>query len=147
MTITRRDRDPELVVTGEVGREVRWPWRELAALPGCIPDLGTEAAGFAGAAVPLSAILDAAMPTAAATHATVESDDGHYRASIPLSELMHRGWLAFALDGAPLPRDRGGPLRVVVPQGRTLCWNVKGAAVLRLTAGPEPDSVPENPPH
>ena len=116
-------------------------------MPGAIADIGTEAEGFAGEAVPLTPILDASGPTAAATHATVESDDGHYRASIPLGDLMQRGWLMFALDGAPLPRERGGPLRVVVPEGRTLCWNVKGAATIRVTAGAEPDSVPANPPH
>ncbi len=136
-----------LVVAGLVGGSRTWGWSELAALPGRIPDLGAEADGFAGEAVPVAAVLAASEPAIGATHATVESDDGHYRASIPLPELSEKGWLAFGLDGEPLPRDRGGPLRVVVPQGRTLCWNVKGAATIRLTAGPEPDSVPANPPH
>ena len=147
MTLRRRGTGPELAVTGEVEHERIWSWDELDGLPGTIPDLGAEADGFVGIAVPLAPVLDASMPTAAATHATIESDDGHYRASIPLSDLMQSGWLAYGLDGRPLPGDRGGPLRVVVPQGRTLCWNVKSVAVVRVTAGPEPDSVPENPPH
>ncbi len=146
MSIRRRTDEPELRVTGDVAHPRAWTRAELAALPGRIPDLGSEADGFAGEAVPLTLVLDAAEPGSEATHASVESDDGHYRASIPLPELM-LGWLAFSLDGEPLPRERGGPLRVVVPQGRTLCWNVKGVTTIRITAGAEPDSVPANPPH
>ncbi len=147
MTIRRRDADPQLRVSGLVAVPRDWGWDELADLPGRISDLGTKADGFAGEAVPLAAVLAASEPAPAATHATVASDDGHYRASIPLPELVEKGWLAFAIDGRPLSRERGGPLRVVVPQGRTLCWNVKSAAGIRVTAGPEPDSVPANPTH
>ena len=70
------------------------------------------------------------------------SGDGHYRASIPLAELQRGGWLLLGQ-----PRDAGGPVRLVVEEGRTLCWNVKHVVGLRFTEGPEPDSVPENPPH
>ncbi len=134
-------------MTGLARSPGAWSRDDIAGLPGRVPDLGALAEGFAGEAAPLRSILEAAAPEAAATHATVISDDGHYRASIPLDELRDRGWVAFALDGAALPRARGGPLRVVVPQGRTLCWNVKSVVEIELTAGPQPDSVPENPPH
>ncbi len=147
VTIRPRTGAVELQVTGLARSPGAWSRDDLAGVPGHVPDLGALAEGFAGDAAPLRPILDAAEPAAEATHATVISDDGHYRASIPLSELRERGWVAFALDGEALPRERGGPLRVVVPQGRTLCWNVKGAVEIELTAGPQPDSVPENPPH
>lgn len=147
MTIRSRAGGPTLEVSGLAVRPRTWSWEELAARDDRIPDLGALAEGFAGEAVPIAALIADAAPDGAATHATVVSDDGHYRASIPLPELVELGWLAVSLDGRPLPRDRGGPLRVVVPRGRTLCWNVKGAVEIRLTAGAEPDSVPENPPH
>ncbi len=147
MSIRRRTGSLQLAVTGRVRTSTAWDIEDLAGVPGRIPDLGDRAEGFAGEAVPLRPLLDAAGPDGAATHATVISDDGHYRASIPLDELRDNGWLAFRLDGEPLPRERGGPLRVVVPQGRTLCWNVKSAVEIEVTAGPQPDSVPENPPH
>ncbi len=147
MTIRRRDDAVQLAVAGLASSPRAWERSEIAELPGRIDDLGEHAPGFAGEAVPLAPIIAAADPDAAATHATVVSDDGHYRASIPLAELRDKGWLAYGLDGGPLPRDRGGPLRVVVPQGRTLCWNVKGAVEIELTDGPRPDSVPANPPH
>lgn len=146
MTIRRRGA-AHLEVTGLVTEVVGMTAGELALLPGVIPDLGERADGFVGEAAPMAAVLAETQPLPEATHCTVVSDDGHYRASIPLAELWNKGWIAFGLAGLPLPRDRGGPLRVVVPQGRTLCWNVKSVAELKLTDGPEPDSVPANPTH
>ena len=127
--------------------EAEFTWEELLGLPGGVPDSGTVAAGAVGLAVPVSAVLDCVAAHEAATHGTVVSSDGAYTASIPIDTLRAGGWLAIALDGRPLPADRGGPLRLTVADGTTLCWNVKDVGAIRLTVGPEPDSVPENPPH
>ena len=81
---------------------------------------------------PIAGLLDAARPQAGTDHATVHSGDGLYTASIPLADLR-RGIL---FDG-----------RLVVPDGRTLCWNVKDVARIEVTTGHRPDSVPEDPPH
>lgn len=110
-------------------------------------NIATVTASFEGTAVRVADILRRSRPLPAADHCTVESDDGLYRASVPLGDVMARGWLIYGLGGRPLARERGGPLRLVVDDGRTLCWNVKGVAELRVTQGPEPDSVPESPPH
>jgi len=77
-------------------------------------------------------LLDAAGVRDGADHATVESGIDGYRASIPLADLR-RGVLA---DG-----------RLTIPDGRTLCWNVKDVVRIEVTAGEQPDDVPENPPH
>ena len=77
-------------------------------------------------------LLDAAIPRRDADHATVVSAVDGYRASIPLDDLR-RGVLA---DG-----------RLTIPDGRTLCWNVKDVVRIEVTAGKQPDDVPENPPH
>jgi DMSO/TMAO reductase YedYZ molybdopterin-dependent catalytic subunit len=119
---------------------------DLAGLPG-VARISDVAPGSAGRAAPLEALLAAADPDRGADHGTVESDDGLYRASIPLRDLRESGWVIFETDGAALPRDSGGPFRVVIRAGRTLCWNVKSAMLIRLTEGSEPDSVSENPPH
>ena len=95
----------------------------------------------------VAGLIERAAPAGSATHCTVVSDDGHYRASVPIDDLRSKGWLIFRLAGEPLPRDRGGPLRLVVPEGQTLCWNVKAVVELVFTEGPEPDSVPADPPH
>lgn len=77
-------------------------------------------------------LIDAAAPHEEADHGTVVSAIDGYRASIPLPELR-RGVLA---DG-----------RLTIPDGRTLCWNVKDVVRIEVTTGKEPDDVPENPPH
>lgn len=71
------------------------------------------------------------------THASFESSDGEYRASIPLDVVLDKGRIELDAEG----------LRLSVVDGDTLCWNVKDLASIRVTDGAEPDSVPENPPH
>lgn len=73
-----------------------------------------------------------------ATHATFESADGDYRASIPLEMARRQGRLSVEADGS---------VRLRVEDGDTLCWNVKDVGTIRLTVGPESDSVPDNPSH
>ena len=147
MTIRARSAQPTLEIVGLVEQDSELAWDELAGLEPVMSDLGTVAPGFLGEAIAISAILESARPMPDARFVTVVSDDGHYTASIPLGEIIDSGWLAFRLNGEPLPRTSGGPLRVVVPQGKTLCWNVKGVCELRLTESREPDSVPARPKH
>ena len=136
VTLAPRSNARSLRVSGLVARESELAYEEIAALDGSIPNLGAVADGFVGRAVPMRAVIDRARPDRRAAYVTVESDDGLYRASIPLRELAEKGWLAHALGEEPLPREQGGPLRVVLPQGRTLFWNVKSVAELRFTAQP-----------
>jgi hypothetical protein len=77
-------------------------------------------------------LLEAAQPLPDADHATVHSGDDAYRASIPIEDLR-RGMLT---DG-----------RLVIEDGRTMCWNVKDVVRIEVTTGSRPDSVPANPPH
>jgi hypothetical protein len=86
--------------------------------------------------VAFASVLDQAGLHRDATHATVISRDGGYTASIPLEALLAGGRLAIGED-----------LRLTISGGRTLCWNVKDVGCVRVTDHPEPDSVPENPPH
>lgn len=135
MTIRRRG-DHRLQILGLARAESEIDPGDLGRAPGIDPGR------FAAPALPAASLLGMLQIDPAADHVTVESGDGHYRASIPLEEVRRGGWLLLGQ-----PEEQGGPLRLVVEQGRTLCWNVKGVAVLRFTAGPEPDSVPENPEH
>lgn len=122
-------------------------WEELRTIPGGIPDAHSIADTAVGEAVPVAAIVDLADPDGDASHCSVVSSDGLYSASIPLIDLIDGGWLAFRLGNKPLPRASGGPIRLTVTRGRTLCWNVKDVGELRFTADKEPDSLPERPKH
>ncbi len=119
----------------------------MAALPSVVDDAAAVAEGAVGRAVRVADVIAAASPRSSATHCTVIGDGGGYRASIPLDSLSNGGWLAFALEGGPLPAERGGPFRLTVAGGDTLCWNVKCVEELEVTEGPEEDDVPANPPH
>lgn len=145
MTLRSRGTQTSLILGGLIESPGEVAWDELDSL--AVREAADVAGGFDGDAVAVAGLIDRAAPTASATHCTAVSDDGHYRASIPIDDLRSKGWLIFRLDGEPLPGDRGGPLRLVVPEGRTLCWNVKAVVELVFTEGPEPDSVPANPPH
>lgn len=75
---------------------------------------------------PLTPLLTLAEPIEGADHATVESRDGQYRASVPL-EWLRRGHL------------ESGRLRL--PDPPTRCWMVKDVVRIELTVGPRRDSV------
>ncbi|MDE0368799.1 MAG: hypothetical protein OXI84_01515 [bacterium] len=100
-------------------------------------DMGTPEEGAAGVVVAMRPLIEAARPRTGATHVTALSADGAYSASIPLTEVLALGEVhAGRADGESI-------LRLLVPGGMTLCWNVKDLGLLRVTAGPEPDSLPE----
>ncbi len=83
-------------------------------------------------------VSDLLPDDARATHASFDSVARDYRASIPIDVVRGQGVILI---------DEDGRLRLRVREGRTLCWNVKDVGSIRLTAGPEEDSVPANPPH
>ncbi len=125
----------------------RLEWSEIDSIAGGAGDGSDPAATDASATVAVASILEHLVIDPAATHCSVVSRDGSYSASIPLDELRDGGWLSYGLDGNELTSDLGGPLRLTVRQGTTLCWNVKDVGELRFTAGKEPDSIPEKPTH
>ena len=137
----------ELLLTGLKRGRDSVSWEELSALPGIVGDTGSVGNDAAGEAVPITAIVDLAEPRDDAAYCSVVSADGSYTASIPLADLRDGGWLAFRLSNAPLPAEMGGPMRLTVTRGRTLCWNVKDVGELRFTASKEPDSVPARSKH
>ena len=66
--------------------------------------------------VSFKTLAELAEPEKDATYVFFESEDG-YTTSLPLKDLLERDvLLAYKLDGKMLPAERGGPLRLVVPQ-------------------------------
>lgn len=139
--------NPAITVSGRVAARLTVDAAAMRRLPSVTDDAATVADGAVGSAVRVADLLGAATPDADASHCTVIGDGGAYRASIPLEDLTRGGWIAFGLGEGPLPVDRGGPFRLTVAAGDTLCWNVKRVESLVVTVGAEPDDVPANPPH
>lgn len=130
MAVERSEGPPVLRVTGLVDRPRGYDLESLH-------DMGTPDEGAAGVVVAVGPLIEASRPRTAATHVTALSADGAYSASIPLTDAVALGEVhAGGADGKPM-------LRLRVPGGMTLCWNVKDLGLLRVTAGPEPDSLPE----
>ena len=124
--------DPSrLVVTGSVDDPGRYDLEDLRRMGERHGDLGDVV-------VRLGNVIGKARPTTDATHVSAVSADGSYSASIPLPEAIAKGELH--VGGAP---GGNAAIRLLVPGGMTLCWNVKGLGRLRVTEGPEPDSLPE----
>src|SRR5262245_30200951 len=105
---------------------------ELAALPGGVPDVGALVPKRSGAAARVGALLDAhAVP--AAGSAVLCAADGFASEPVPLAALRE-GLLVHSQGDAPLPREQGGPFRLLIPDGvagaPSACSNVK--AVVRI---------------
>ena len=124
--------DPSrLIVAGLVDDPGRYDLEDLRRMGECHGDLGDVVVG-------LGNVIGKARPATDATHVSAVSADGSYSASIPLPEAIAKGELH--VGGAP---GGNAAIRLLVPGGMTLCWNVKGLGRLRVTEGPEPDSLPE----
>jgi DMSO/TMAO reductase YedYZ molybdopterin-dependent catalytic subunit len=124
-------------VTGEVDRPAEWTWEEFRALPSvtrtsdihCVTGWSKLENEWEG--VPFRAVADRVGPTSNATHVLVEASSG-YTANLPLAVLLDDDVLfAWSHGGAPLPREHGGPMRLVVPK-RYFWKSVKWASGMRF---------------
>jgi DMSO/TMAO reductase YedYZ molybdopterin-dependent catalytic subunit len=116
--------DPErwtMTVDGLVERPQTWSWDALHAMPEseyrgpihCVTTWSKFDTRFGGVSVDL--LLDAAGPTAEATHVLATSTTG-YTTNLPLEHVRDgQAWVVWSFDGRPLARDHGGPVRLLVP--------------------------------
>lgn len=108
-------------VDGLVERPQTWSWDELHALPEseyrgpihCVTTWSKFDTRFGGVSVDL--LLDAAGVAPEATHVLATSTTG-YTTNLPLEHVRSgQAWVVWSFDGRPLPRDHGGPARLLVP--------------------------------
>ena len=124
-----READWSLTVDGAVHQPLRLDWPAFLALPQvedtsdfhCVTTWSQMDLCFRG--VRLSTVLALADLRDDASHLLCHGSDG-YTVNIPLEEALKDDVLiAFQVGGQPLPREHGGPARIVTPQ----LWAWKGA--------------------
>ena len=112
-----------LEVTGLVDRPRTFTYQELAALPHahetrdfhCVTGWTVHNVRWSG--VRLSHLLDLVAPQAAATAVRFTSLEQPYNDSLTLEQAqLHDVLLALEMDGKPLSRPHGSPVRVVIPE-------------------------------
>jgi DMSO/TMAO reductase YedYZ molybdopterin-dependent catalytic subunit len=108
-------------VEGLVERPTTWDWNEIHALEPdsyngdihCVTTWSKFDMTFAGVSVDTLLATAAPMPTA--THVLAFSHTG-YTTNLPLADVTDgKAWVVWEVDGAPLPREHGGPARLLVP--------------------------------
>jgi DMSO/TMAO reductase YedYZ molybdopterin-dependent catalytic subunit len=111
-----------LVVDGAVATPITLSWQQLLELDvvddtsdfHCVTTWSRLNLRWRG--VRVSTILALAEPLPDATHLMGHGSDG-YTTNLPLHEALKDDVLvAFGVDGAPLPKEHGGPVRMITPQ-------------------------------
>jgi len=104
-----------------------------------------------GDAVRLSALLQLAGVKPEGDYLTLHASLDDFHASVPLAEVRERGLLIYRLDGEPLPRQSGGPIRFLIPDYAACktaeiddCANVKFVDRIEITRGRGQDNRPHD---
>ncbi len=108
-------------VDGLVERPTTWTWDEIHQLPAsayngdihCVTTWSKFDVTFRGVSV--DELLTSAGPLPEARFALVHSSTG-YTTNLPLDDLTGgKAWVVWEYGGKPLPRQHGGPVRLLVP--------------------------------
>jgi DMSO/TMAO reductase YedYZ molybdopterin-dependent catalytic subunit len=112
----------ELSITGLVERPMRLRWKEVAALPGdrqisdfhCVTGWSVDNVHWEG--IRPQTIIDLVRPTAQAKFVSLQSMEEPYIDQVSLDQFREpNAMLARHMDGKPLTRSHGAPLRLVLP--------------------------------
>jgi DMSO/TMAO reductase YedYZ molybdopterin-dependent catalytic subunit len=132
-----------LSVHGEADAPLRLGWDDLMALEQvpltcdvhCVTRWSQFDTRWVG--VRVAPLVARARPRASATHVMVHGHDG-YTTNLPIEALLDDDVLiAHTLEGEPLPREHGGPARLLV--ARRYFWkSAKHVSALELMAGDRP---------
>jgi DMSO/TMAO reductase YedYZ molybdopterin-dependent catalytic subunit len=128
-------------IDGMVGAEREWSWDDFQALPSenvpcdihCVTKWSKLDTSFRG--VPLDLLLDEAQPQGEFATAFAY---GGYTTNLSLADLTGgKAWVVTEHEGEPLPREHGGPARLLVPH--LYFWkSAKWVAGLRILDHDEP---------
>jgi len=142
-----------LIVDGEVEQRLEMTRDDFVAFPESdqIRDVSRFHPTRHGDGVTLSALLARAEPNERATYLTLHASRDDFAASVPLAAVLDEGIVVYQVDGAPLPVERGGPIRFLIRNPAACqtaelddCANVKFVDRIELTAGRGRDTRPQD---
>ncbi len=140
-----------LTVDGEVDRCIRLSYTDLEQIgePSQVRDVSRIDASRRGDAVTLDSVLALAGPKPSGDYLTLHASADDFHASIPLEVVRREALLVYRLDGAPLPSNKGGPVRLLIPESAAChtaevddCANVKFVDRIEITRGRGEDTRP-----
>jgi DMSO/TMAO reductase YedYZ molybdopterin-dependent catalytic subunit len=110
-----------LEVTGEVGEPLRLRYEEITALPAIERNVLLICPGFFAnhgmwKGISIQALLDLAKADKGVTHVTIRGPEGRYESlqRYPIEDVLSdKVFLAYQVNGKPLPQRHGFPLRTV----------------------------------
>jgi DMSO/TMAO reductase YedYZ molybdopterin-dependent catalytic subunit len=130
-------------VEGLVENPVTWNWDEIHALKEsvfvgdihCVTTWSRLGMTFNGVSV--ETMLEIARPLESASHVVAYSHTG-YTTNLPIADVLEgKALVVWDVDGEPLPREHGGPARMIVPH--LYFWkSAKWVAGLRVLDHDEP---------
>jgi DMSO/TMAO reductase YedYZ molybdopterin-dependent catalytic subunit len=128
-------------IDGMVGREREWTWDEFHQLPfqtvpcdiHCVTKWSKLGTNFGGVSV--DTLLEGVEPQG---EYAMAFSYGGYTTNLPLADLTGgKAWVVTEHEGEPLPREHGGPARLLVPH--LYFWkSAKWVAGLRVMDNNEP---------
>ncbi len=142
-----------LKVDGEVESAVELSFTDLQAMPESVQviDVTRFNAKRPGDGITLKGLVEQVKPTDAAPYLTLHASADDFAASIPLDAVLDEGIIVYRLNGEPLPFDKGGPVRFLIPNPAAChtaelddCANVKFVDRIEFTAGKGRDTRPES---
>ena len=142
---------PLLRVDGAVETPLEWTIDDLARLPAeeQVADVSRFHQGRKGGGVSLEAILARVRPKAEANYLTLHAGHDDFHVSIPLAAVRAEGIVVYHLDGQPLGREQGGPIRFLIRDPAAChtdelddCANVKYLDGIELTVRKGRDTRP-----
>jgi DMSO/TMAO reductase YedYZ molybdopterin-dependent catalytic subunit len=132
-----------------VQRPGAFDFEALTQTSGQVEDISALVPGRTGGGVRLASLLAAVQPSPEATHITVESSDGSFSASVPLSAVVDSAVVLYRLGSQALSAQQGGPFRFLITDAQTcamsgadLCANVKFVGRIALSSDPGRDTRP-----
>lgn len=142
-----------LRITGEIEEAADFSAEELAAfgVQERIEDVRSLGAAREGGGVYLHALLGRVRPRPHVRYITLVSPSDDFSVSVPIDRVADIGVVIYEIEGKPIPPDRGGPFRFIIPDSAAChtdeiddCANVKFLEEISLSAERGRDTRPRD---